>query len=189
MPLTQVKSRLCANAVASECVNLARRLDHPPTIRRWGTGAATEILAVVVRKSPPVAASVRLIHRQRTKDQPCPRGITGAVGVLNWEAFPSRRLWGGAAAVSKPLGPPQSARDACCVWPPATGPTKPAGETAVWDQRVPRQSVSPFAKWLLPCHRIPRAKTSCLSVSMYDAALASNRRTQPVADSHFGLPW
>jgi len=93
MPLTQVKSRLCANAVASECVNLARRLDHPPTIRRWGTGAATEILAVVVRKSPPVAASVRLIHRQRTKDQPCPRGITGAVGVLNWEAFPSRRLW------------------------------------------------------------------------------------------------
>ena len=110
--------------------NLARRFYHLPAVRRYVIAAATEIPALA-RKFPTVAASVRLIHRQRTKDQPCPRGITGAVGVLNWEAFPSRRLWGGAAAVSKPLGPPQSARDACCVWPPATGPTKPAGETAV----------------------------------------------------------
>jgi len=50
--------------------------------------AATEIRAVA-RKFPKLAASVRLIHRQKTRkiSRP-PAGISLAVGLLEREGFP-----------------------------------------------------------------------------------------------------
>jgi hypothetical protein len=68
--------------------NLARRFYHLPAIRRYVIAAATEILAVA-RKFPTVAATERLIHRQKIKKISLPaRGISLAVGWLEREGFP-----------------------------------------------------------------------------------------------------